>query len=139
MGPGGFPWPAPWCAVGLAGAVGGSVFAWWIARSGQLMAVADLVGSRSPLVGLAVHFILALAIGGSFGLFFQQDVRGYGSSMGWGLAYGMSWWFLGPLTLLAFAQNRLPDWSVGRARELFDLLPAHIVYGLILGSDLLDA
>ena len=97
------------------------------------MAVAELVGSRSPLVGLTLHFILALAIGGSFGLFFQQDVRGYGSSMGWGLAYGMLWWFLGPLTLLAFAQGRLPDWSAARARELFDLLPAHIVYGLLLG------
>ncbi len=118
---------------GLAGAMGGTAFAWWIARSGQLPVVAGLVGSRSPLVGLTLHFGLALAIGGSFGLFFQPDVRGYGSSMGWGMAYGMFWWFLGPLTLLAFAQKRLPDWSVGRARELFDLLPAHIVYGLLLG------
>jgi hypothetical protein len=113
---------------GTAGLLGGSVFAWWIARSGQLM-----VGSRSPVVGLLVHFTLALTIGGSFGLLFQQDVRGYGSSMGWGLAYGMFWWFLGPLTLLAFAQKHLPDWSVGHARALFDLLPAHIVYGLLLG------
>ncbi len=118
---------------GMAGMVGGTVFAWWIARSGQLMAVAALVGSRSPLVGLTLHFALAITIGASFGLFFQQDVRGYGSSMGWGLAYGMFWWFLGPLTLLAFAQKQLPDWSVNRARELFDLLPAHIVYGLLLG------
>ena len=118
---------------GLAGLLGGTVFAWWIVRSGQLPAVAGLIGSRSPLVGLALHFTLALVIGGSFGLFFQQDVRGYGSSMGWGLAYGIFWWFLGPLTFLAFAQGRLPDWSAGRARELFDLLPAHIVYGLLLG------
>ena len=118
---------------GAAGLLGGSVFAWWIARSGQLMTVANLVGSRSPSVGLLVHFALALVIGGSFGLLFQQDVRGYGSSMGWGLAYGMFWWFLGPLTLLAVAQKHLPDWSVARARELFDLLPAHIVYGLLLG------
>ena len=118
---------------GLAGVTSGTVFAWWIARSGQLAAVAELIGSRSPLVGLTLHFVLALAIGGSFGLFFQQNVRGYGSSMGWGLSYGMLWWFLGPLTLLAFAQNRLPDWNTVRARELFDLLPAHIVYGLLLG------
>ena len=118
---------------GLAGLFGGTVFAWWIVRSGKLMAVADLIGSRSPLVGLALHFTLALVIGGSFGLFFQQDVRGYGSSMGWGLAYGIFWWFLGPLTFLAVAQARVPDWGAGRARELFDLLPAHIVYGLLLG------
>ena len=118
---------------GLAGLLGGTVFAWWIVRSGQLPAVAGLIGSRSPLVGLALHFTLALAIGGSFGLFFQQDVRGYGSSMGWGLAYGIFWWFLGPLTFLAFAQGSLPDWSARHAQEFFDLLPAHIVYGLLLG------
>ena len=109
------------------------MFAWWIVRSGRLTAVADLIGSRSPVAGLALHFTLALVIGGSFGLFFQQDVRGYGSSMGWGLAYGIFWWFLGPLTFLAFAQRRLPDWSAACARELFDLLPAPIVYGLLLG------
>ena len=118
---------------GLAGILGGLVFAWWIVRSGQLMAVAALVGSRSPAVGLALHFALALVIGASFGLLFQQDVRGYGSSLGWGLAYGMFWWFLGPLTFLAVAQGGLPDWSAARARDLFDLLPAHITYGLLLG------
>ncbi len=128
-----FSWGRALVCGGLAGALGGTVFAWWIARSGQLPAVADLVGSRSPAVGLAVHFTLALTIGSSFGLFFQRDVRGYGSSMGWGLAYGMVWWYVGPLTLLVCAQGRLPDWSADRARELFDLLPAHIVYGLLLG------
>ena len=125
-------WRALTCG-GLAGLVGGCVFAWWLWRSGQSVAVATLIGSRSPLVGLALHFTLALVIGGSFGLFFQQDVRAYGSSMGWGMAYGMFWWFVGPLTLLALAQGRVPDWSVDRARQLFDLLPAHIVYGLLLG------
>src|SRR2546426_7668803 len=25
-------------------------------------------------------------------------IRGYGSSLGWGLGYGLLWWFLGPLT-----------------------------------------
>ena len=128
-----FSLPRALVCGGAAGLLGGGVFAWWIVRSGKLMAVADLVGSRSPLVGLLVHFTLALVIGGSFGLLFQADVRGYGSSMGWGLAYGMFWWFLGPLTLLAVAQKGLPDWSVGRARELFDLLPAHLIYGLLLG------
>ena len=120
-------------AGGVAGVAGGVVFAWWMARSDQLVPVAALVGSRSPIVGLDLHFAFAVVIGGSFGLFFQQDVRGYGSSMGWGMAYGMFWWFVGPMTLLAFAQGRRPDWSVDRARDVFSLLPAHIVYGLLLG------
>ena len=33
-------------------------------------------------------------------LLFQRDVRGHGSSMGWGMAYGLLWWFVGPLTVL---------------------------------------
>lgn len=118
---------------GLAGVVGGVVFAWWMARSGQLAPVAALVGSASPLVGLTLHFAVAVVIGGSFGLFFQRDVRGFGSSMGWGLAYGLFWWFLGPLTLLAIARGGLPDWGADHARTLFGLLPAHLVYGLLLG------
>jgi hypothetical protein len=62
--------------------------------------VASLVGSTSRELGIALHFLIAFVIGASFGLLFQRDVRGAGSSLGWGLAYGLLWWFIGPLTLL---------------------------------------
>ena len=77
--------------------------------------------------------IIAVIIGATFGLLFQRNVRGYGSSLGWGLAYGIFWWFLGPLTLKPLLLRHAPDWSLVRAQELFGSLVGHIVYGLIVG------
>src|SRR6266508_2548129 len=95
--------------------------------------IAGLVNSTSREVGIALHFVIAIVIGMSFGLLFQRDVRGYGSSMGWGMAYGLFWWFLGPLTLLPLLQGNPLDWSYMRGSALFGSLVGHIVYGLILG------
>ncbi len=91
------------------------------------------MGSSSPGLGKTLHFVIAVIIGATFGLLFQRDVRGYGSSLGWGLAYGIFWWFLGPLTLKPLLQGHAPDWSLARGQELFGSLMGHIVYGLIVG------
>jgi len=80
-----------------------------------------------------LHFGVALLIGVTFGLLFQRDVRGYGSCMGWGLAYAILWWFLGQLTLLPLAAHRQVDWSADQASAVFGSLVGHILYGLILG------
>ena len=85
---------------GLAGIVGGWAFGKWMEQVGFFPLVAGLVGSSSREVGMALHFAIAVVIGASFGVLFQRDVRSAGSSLGWGLGYGMLWWFLGPLTLL---------------------------------------
>jgi uncharacterized membrane protein YagU involved in acid resistance len=80
-----------------------------------------------------LHFGVAVFIGATFGLLFQRDIRGYGSSMCWGLGYGIFWWFLGQLTLLPLAARMPLDWSAERGSELFGALVGHILYGLILG------
>ena len=95
--------------------------------------VAGLVGTQSEAAGEAVHYLIAATIGATFGLLFGRDVRGYGPSMSWGFAYGIFWWFLGPLTLLPILQGRGVDWSYGRAATLFGSLVGHIVYGMLLG------
>jgi uncharacterized membrane protein YagU involved in acid resistance len=120
-------------AGGLAGVVGGWAFGQWMAKAHFFPLIAGLVGSSSPGVGMTLHFIFAVIIGATFGLFFQRDVRGYGSSLGWGLAYGIFWWFLGPLTLKPLLQGHAPDWSLAQGQELFGSLVGHIVYGLIVG------
>src|SRR5262249_22948808 len=58
---------------------------------------------------------------------------GYGSSLGWGLGYGLLWWFLGPLTLLSLLQGTPINWSYAHGAELFGSLIGHIVYGVIVG------
>jgi uncharacterized membrane protein YagU involved in acid resistance len=120
-------------AGGLAGIVGGWAFGQWMEKAHFFPLIAGLVGSSSPGLGKTLHFVIAVIIGATFGLLFQRDVRGYGSSLGWGLAYGIFWWFLGPLTLKPLLQGHAPDWSLTQGQELFGSLMGHIVYGLIVG------
>lgn len=118
---------------GLAGLVGGWAFSAWMAQVNFFIVIAGLVGSSAPTVGVMLHYLIAAVIGASFGLLFQRDVRGLGSSMGWGLAYGLLWWFLGPLTLLPLLQHTAPTWTIQHASALFGSLVGHIIYGLLLG------
>ena len=64
--------PLPWAigaflesiAIGgLAGLVGGLAFGVWMERAGFFPLVAGLVGSDSPGVGRALHFLISVAIG----------------------------------------------------------------------------
>ena len=118
---------------GLSGLVGGWAFGKWMAQVNFFPLIAGLVNSDSAMVGMTLHFIFAVIIGASFGVLFQRDVRGSGSSMGWGTAYGLLWWFLGPLTILPIWQGHQLDWSYVRGSQLFGSLIGHIIYGLIVG------
>jgi hypothetical protein len=78
---------------GLAGVVGGWAFGTWMEQIDFFLIIAGLVNSQSRTVGIVLHYTIAVVIGLSFGVLFQRDVRGYGSSLGWGMAYGLFWWF----------------------------------------------
>jgi uncharacterized membrane protein YagU involved in acid resistance len=128
-----FSLPRALVVGGLAGIVGGWAFGKWMAQVDFFPLIAGLVGSESPAVGMALHFVIAVVIGASFGALFQRDVRGFGSCLGWGLAYGILWWFLGPLTLLPILHGSPPDWSYQQGGALFGSLVGHVIYGLLLG------
>jgi hypothetical protein len=128
-----FSWPRAIVVGGLAGIVGGWAFGKWMARVNFFLLIAGLVNSDSIMVGVMLHFVFAVIIGASFGVLFQRDVRGSGSSMGWGAGYGLLWWFLGPLTILPIWQGHRVDWSYHRASAVFGSLIGHIIYGLIVG------
>lgn len=133
--PGRAPFSLPRALVvgGLAGLVGGWAFGRWMVKVDFFLTIAGLVHSDSRAVGHAIHYLIALVIGASFGLLFQRDVRGGGSSLGWGLAYGLLWWFLGPLTLLPVLQGHTPTWTDERGRQLFGSLIGYVIYGLLVG------
>jgi uncharacterized membrane protein YagU involved in acid resistance len=118
---------------GIAGIIGGWAFGQWMAKVNHFPLIAGLIHLSSRNAGVALHFVFAFIIGASFGLLFQRDVRGYGSSLGWGLGYGIFWWFLGPMTLMPLWQGRSLDWSYQHAQQLYGSLVGHIVYGLIVG------
>ncbi|MCA1718959.1 MAG: hypothetical protein LC781_19735, partial [Actinobacteria bacterium] len=133
--PGQPPFSLPRALVvgGVAGVVGGWAFGKWMAQVNFFPLIAGLVNSNSVMVGMTLHFMIAVVIGASFGVLFQRDVRGFGSCLGWGLAYGFFWWFLGPLTLLPVLQGSAPDLSYERGAALFGSLVGHVIYGLLLG------
>lgn len=118
---------------GIAGTVGGWAFGEWMRQVDFFPLVAGIVGSESSSVGMTLHFLIAVIIGATFGLLFQADVRGLGSSLCWGVAYGIFWWFLGALTLLPLLRGGQIDWSFAHGGELFGSLVGHVIYGLLVG------
>lgn len=128
-----YSWPRAIIVGGLSGIAGGWAFGKWMAQVDFFPLIAGLVNSDSLMIGKALHFTFAIIIGASFGVLFQRDVRGYGSSLGWGAGYGLFWWFLGPLTIMPIWQGNPIDWSYKRGSALFGSLIGHVVYGLIVG------
>jgi hypothetical protein len=125
-----------WRAImvgGFSGVLGGMIFARWSVAGDFFPLIGGLAEPHSRIATVAVEFGVAMFIGSSFGLLFQRDVRGYGSSMGWGLGFAIFWWFLGPLTLFPLVSRTPLDWSADQGSNLFGSLVGHILYGLILG------
>ena len=124
------PFSAGRATVGgmLAGVVGGWAFGKWMEQVNFYPLIAGLVGSSSRMVGESLHFFFAVIIGISFAFLFQREARGYGSSMACGVAYGIFWWFVGPLTILPLWSRRRLDWSGSHLMtEFFGSLIGHIV------------
>ncbi len=117
----------------FAGIIGGWAFGKWMEQVGFFPLIAGIVHSDSRAVGVELHFAIAVIIGATFALLFQREIRGFGSSMGWGATYGICWWFLGPLTLLPWLTHRPIDWSEVHAATVFGSLVGHIIYGVIVG------
>jgi hypothetical protein len=118
-------------AGGLAGLLSSLIFSQWMIAGDYFPLIASLGRVAHPI---SLHFLMALVIGSSFGALFQRDVRSCGSAMGWGLGYGILWWFLGQLALLPALGGQRLDWSADNGSQLFGALVGHILYGLILGA-----
>jgi uncharacterized membrane protein YagU involved in acid resistance len=117
----------------IAGLVGGWAFGEWMAQVDYFPTVARLIGSNSRIAGASLYYFFAIIIGITFGFLFQREIRGFGSSLICGAAYGIFWWFLGPLTLQPLWLRKPLDWSSDFASGAFGSLVGHLVYGLIVG------
>lgn len=117
---------------GLAGGIADLIFGRWMSTGGFYPLIAGLLKPDSTS-GEGLHYFAGIVIGCTFGLLFQSDIRGLGSSLGWGAGYGILWWFLGPLTLWPLIGGNGADWSSSNAADLFGPLVGHIIYGLIIG------
>ena len=128
-----FHWGRAVVVGGFAGVLSGLVFSRWMYEGEFYPLLAGLPQLNAQFEMVALHFMVALLIGSSFGLLFQTDVRGLGSSMGWGLGFSIFCWFFGPLTLFPLLSGIGVDWSADQGTALFGSLVGHIIYGLILG------
>ncbi len=117
----------------LAGTAGGLLFTVIMVRIGFLGTVAGLVGGTSTTTGLAVHLVISVLIGASYGLVFRRQTYDPASALGWGVAYGLFWWVLGALTLLPVWLGGEPQWDAAAAAAAFPSLIGHLVYGSGLG------
>ena len=118
---------------GLAGIIGGWAFGRWMEQVNFFPLIAGITGSSARETGVGLHYGIAITIGSIFGALFQRDARGHGSSLGWGMAYGLLWWFIGPLTILPLLLNQPLNWSADRGGQLFGSLVGHVIYGLLVG------
>ncbi|MFF3245456.1 hypothetical protein ACFYWY_17390 [Streptomyces sp. NPDC002870] len=114
----------------LAGLAGGLVFGQVMAMIGFLPTVAAIVRTDSPVVGFAVHLLIAAIIGSIFGTLVARQRE----LLFWGLAYGALWWFLGPLTLLPILLGRPVAWDVATAQALIPSLLGHLAYGAVTAA-----
>ena len=73
------------------------------------------------------------AFGALFGLLFQRDLRGLGSTAGWGFAYGILWWFLVPHTLVPALTGKALPWSNDLTAADYPNLVSHALLGLFVG------
>ncbi len=113
----------------LSGLVGGVIFAvtaWEMDRLGE---IAQLFRASSPGAGFAVSLVAGTVIGAGFGVLVWYQRPGVGETLFWGLAYGVFWWYLGPLTLKPLLQGDGLHWDVPSAQSAFPLLLALVLYG----------
>ena len=118
---------------GIAGLAGGWAFGKWMAQVDYFPTIAGMMGLSSRVAGETLYYVFAVIIGVSFAILFQREIRGYGSSLICGAAYGIFWWFLGQLTLTPLSLGKPLNWSSDAASSAFGRLIGHIVYGLIVG------
>ncbi len=119
---------------GVAGIAGGLIFTVVMVQIGYLGTVARLVGSTSPGVGLAVHLIISVILGSTYGLFFRRQSDDLASGIGWGVSWGFLWWILGALTVLPVWLGADPQWTAADAAAAFPSLIGHLGFGAALGA-----
>jgi hypothetical protein len=126
--------PVPNRLVGgvVGGLAGGLVFGLLMQAWDMLPMVGALVSHGNTEAGWVVHLLISALFGGFFGLTAGALIRGAGAAVGFGLLYGLLWWYLGALVTM-------PKW-LGMDEMILKLdgnawrsFFGHLAWGLLLG------
>jgi len=102
-----------------------------IAAVTGLSVIAGLVGGTSPAVGVIVHLLSSGLIGVSYGVLFERESPDLPAGIAWGMVYGLTWWFVGRLTLFPILQGMSFTWTKEVAASALPFLIGHLVYGVV--------
>jgi uncharacterized membrane protein YagU involved in acid resistance len=116
-----------------AGLVGGLVLGVVIWQLGSLPTIASLVQGVSPLSDFLSGMMIAALVGALFGLLTLQQRPGAGETLFWGLAYGLLWWLIGPLTLLPLLRGTGLAWDLPTVQTSVPSFLGHLLYGTTVG------
>ena len=119
----------------LGGIAGGAAFGILLGLNGTFPLIGRLVGSPDVSGGLFVHMAISVFVGGVFGWLLRGRVHSGFAGIAYGLMYGFSWWYLGPMTLLPalLGMGLSAEWNAAATGGDLLSLTGHLVYGLILG------
>jgi hypothetical protein len=119
----------------IGGLAGGVPFGMMMGMMGMLPMIGGMLGMPSAIAGFAVHMMMSAMIGAGFGLVAGRIASSAKPAALAGLAYGASWWVLGPLLFMpwimgmGFAANLS---GPGIAASM-PSLAGHMVFGAVLG------
>ena len=118
------------------GLAGGAIFGAMMGMMGMLPMIGKMAGYPSAAFGFIVHMGISAFIGATFGVLFDGSIRNVAGGLSRGLAYGGTWWLLGPLTLMPFfmGMGLGVNWNAAAAAKMLPSLLGHLIYGAILGT-----
>lgn len=122
-----------WTAGIYGGLIAGLVFGAMMGMMGMLEMVARVVRSDSALVGFFYHLLNSAVIGALFAPLLGRVSTDKLKGLGFGLFYGVIWWFLGPLILMPLLLGMGTMLSPQGMQMALPSLAGHLIFGGILG------
>jgi uncharacterized membrane protein YagU involved in acid resistance len=119
---------------GIAGLLGGLLYALVLAATGSLAQIASVAGGSSPLFGFVLHLCISVLMGATYGLLMRREAPNLASGICWGLVYGLMGWFSGPLTLFPILLKGSADWTGPAVEAQFPALVGHLIYGAVAAA-----
>src|SRR5262249_59418203 len=72
--------------------------------------------------------------GAGFGVLFERESPDWSAALGWGMLYGITWWFVGTLTFFPIWLGASFTWTNDAAAAALSSLLGHLLYGAVTAS-----